>query len=61
MNVEIHYDRGSQFGIEIHRIAKAQNWTPQLTIHLLTAHALGIYHEYDRADMELIIKGVAIE
>lgn len=59
--IDINYDRDSQFGKEITRISLQQVWSEKLTIHLLAAHALGIHHEYDRHDMELIIKGAPLE
>jgi hypothetical protein len=56
-----YYNPNSNFGKEIDRISKQQNWAPSFTIRILAAHALGLCYEYMRADMESIIKGVPID
>jgi hypothetical protein len=56
-----YYKPDSDFGKEIDRISKQQNWAPSFTIRILAAHALGLCYEYMRADMESIIKGVPID
>ena len=44
-------------------IANNQRWSILQTFVYLSRHALGMYEagRYDRADMELIIKGIPIE
>jgi hypothetical protein len=63
IKVTIDFELDREFLAKIESIAISQEWQLEDTILNLARHALGTYQDegYDRADMELIIKGVPID
>jgi hypothetical protein len=63
IEIPFNLDRDCRFWNEVERISQQQAWSFGLTLLQLARHGARIYDEsdYDRDEMELIIKGVPID